>query len=461
MEAPPLAAARPISDPLWATDRIDRRIIALLAALTVAAVAVYLALGPNFVLDDWWVVAQAKTDGVLGTTDADLAAARPGTVAIYGVTFGLIGAHPALHVVALGVVNLFTAVLLYLLLRRFFPHRLAGAAVFLWILFPTHTSIETWPVTSIIAVSLPLLVLASYLLVAMQPSRWTDALILVLFVCAGLAYEGSIPAAALAILVLPRLAEGRFRPGLVAAGAVLIGLQALWLVTHWHDVKHVTSGFVDMSPVFPAYFGWGIAPDGGIATILQLVALVGIAISVARLVLPSLRDSAGKGEWAVVAGLVIIAVGVAPYTRYFFEPLGAGDRVSYLASVGGALVWSGIAYAFLTKREVFVVAVGVLGLVACIPRWERAQAWDQAGDDAVAIVDAIGERYPDPPERIVIGPKPVVSENITAFLDRSNLTSALLVHYGVRVDAGVSQNLEDWQEVPEDERFDVSGIVGE
>ncbi len=426
----------------------------------IAAVAIVQSIhgirGPNFILDDWWILSEGVFDGVLGATDSQLAAARPGTVVAYGLSFGLFGNHPLpiwLELVALEVA---TVLFLFGALGRFLTPFRAFLTTLIWILLPNHMSLEIWPSTIVLAASLLCLAAAVWTVAIPGPSRSRQAMSLVLFLAASAFYEASIPIASALILVIPLLVERRLRWGYLAAGAATQGLMALWIVTHWHSAKDVSTEIADVGQVLPAHFGWGIAPWGLTADIVLLFAMAGICVAATRAV----KGLAGGPERMMLAGLVIMIVGTLPFATYLYAPLGAGDRFNYVSAVGGALVWAGL-FCLVGRWRVQagVVALAALIAVSFVARLERAETWDVAGNDAVAILRAIHLKIPDPDGPIVVGPEPIQKMNVAAFLDHSNIGRALQVTYGTREVSGfMSFSAANFEEFPEHLRFDIRDV---
>ncbi len=291
------------------------------AGLSLLASLLYAVLGTGYVLDDWFTLRYVQFDGAWAAAGPEQHTARPGAAVVYAVVFGM-GQHPLVVLVIQAVIGAATAALLVVVFRAYFPATLALGAALLWVVLPNHTSLEVWASATNIALCVLLAVAATALL--RSPQRVVQGLALVLFAAAALCYEAVIPLAAVLILVVPWVRRGRPDWPLVAAGALTQGAVALWIVAHWHPAKHVASGFADLSQVLGAHFGWGIAPDGPVASILLLAGLAGTGVAVARVALPSLRSAAGPGERAVVTGWTVIVLGTIPFAKYLYVPLGRG-----------------------------------------------------------------------------------------------------------------------------------------
>lgn len=410
-------------------------------------------LGPGFVLDDWFTLRNAAFDGAWSSAGVAQQTARPGAAALYALMFGVIGPRPLAALALLALIGAATAGLLVVLLRSFFPETIAVGAAVLWVVLPNHVSLEVWASTVNIAASV-LLTVAAGVVMLRWDIRW---LAVPLLVAAALCYEAVIPAAAALVVVGPWRARGRIDWPLVgASGAALLGV-GLWIMSHWHPAKHVSSTTADLTQAVAAHLGWGIAPEGVLASLILVVGLLGLVLALGRLALPSWRDSTGPAERAVLAGVVVIVLGTVPFVRYTYAPLGAGDRFNFVSSIGGALVWAGIlSMAWVRRRAVFVVVVALLFLGALVARGQRSVLWHRAAHDAVAIQQAVVSSIPAPEGTVAIGPEPIQQQNVAAYLDQSNVSAALQLAYDDPAQRAVlTFSQEEFDRFPAAERVDI------
>lgn len=446
---------RPGADPAG-----DRAVIATLMALTLLNALVLLHHGAGFVLDDWFSLRNAHFDGAWAAAGSAEGAARPGAVVVFALVFGAFGLHPLPGIVLLAVVNGVTAALTYRLLRRFVARYLAVLSALLWVLLPTHTATEMWTSGSALAVSQ--LALVAGLLVAVRRGLGPAGIALScsLLAASVLTYEASLPMAAAGAVALPLLANRRVDPRYLAGAAAACGVPTIWLLTHWYAGKSLHKP-IDATRLLQANLGWGITPNGPgsvLAAPLVLLALVGCAFAVTRVGRRGVAVDAG--DWLAVAGLAIMVIGLLPFVRYFYEPQGAGDRANYLSSMGGALVWAGLV-ASLRRVDRRLAGLGLvaLGALALPARYERMLVWSTAGRDAQEIATAVVQEIPTPDGTVVVGPRPIVRWNVSAFLDDSNLTGALSLAYGVPVvGARVARAEETWAAAPARLRFDLRPV---
>jgi hypothetical protein len=328
---------------------------------------------------------------------------------VYAVVFGGIGAHPLAILVVQVVLVATAAVLIDELLRKLgVDDRLSWATAALWVVIPNHTSLLLWPTAVAITVSLVLLLLGG---VALAEER--DAPAACILAAAVLTYEATGPAALALVVAIPLLQRRTDWRRPVAMGLAALVPAGLWVALHVPSVKEAgLARWADLRLVAPAHLGWGVFPDGPVTTVVGLAALLLVALAVRR------RDP------LVIAGLVVIVVGTLPFVRYFYEPLGAGDRVNVVAGVGTAMVWAGL-LAFLAAHAPRPVAIAAAGCVVAamgVASWQRSMAWADAADDADRILASLPPAHFE--ETITID-RPPVRHNVTAFASHSNVESAV------------------------------------
>ncbi len=402
----------------------------MIAGLQVAAFVPYVVRGTGFVLDDWFTLRNARFGGALHAAGDAQSVARPGAAVVDALAFGVVGRHPLVLLLGALVIAVLTGLGLLNLLRRFLPLPLAVGACVVWIVAPNHTSLEVWASALNIGVAL-LLSVGAGLLLSTDPLPARRLLLAgVLAAAATLSYEAVVPALCAGFVVLPWLRSGRIDRRAVGAGAISIGAAVAWMLLHWHPDKHLSSGVVHLGYLWSGLFGWGVAPDGLASSILTLAALAGMAVAVSRLCLPSFRPALGEGEYLVVAGLALAVLGLLPFVRYVYEPLGAGDRALIVSAVGGAMVWAGLAEMAWRSRHVLAASLAtVVVLSMAAGRWQAAVAWDRAAEDASGVLQALRRYYPAPNETLVIGPSLTVRRNVAGLLDTSNVEAAVQVIY--------------------------------
>jgi hypothetical protein len=400
--------------------------------------------GPNFVLDDWFNLAAGPDPKSLLGVDSSLAASRPGLLVAYGLTFGVLGNHPAGYAVVLAMIGAATALTLQSVLRRVVSRPLAMTTATIWVLVPNHMSLEVWPSTVMISLSLLCVLLGARLALASAPSIWLRAGAIALFAAATLLYEASLPVICVGVVVLPWLAEGRVRVGFVAAGWATQAAVLGWIVLHWHPAKS-RHGLVSFTKLLPAHFGDGVVGSGPVSAVL----LIAVISSVLLIVHRELRHH---------RSLTL----TIPFAFYLYAPYGPGDRVLYVTSIGSSLVLGTLATAAVrARRELALFGLVVtLGFVVS-HRLDQSQAWNWAGDQGIEILGEIEQRHPTPPpDTLVLGPRPVSRSGVTPFLDSSNIQGAIEILYpGSDASAVVVHDDAVFERADPDLRIDLEAIA--
>lgn len=154
----------------------------------------------------------------------------------------------------------------------------------------------------------------------------------------------------------------------------------------------------------------------------------------------------------------MVAIGALPFVRYFYSPVGLGDRVTVVSGIGGAMVlvgtvaWVGSRHAAIASVLGVVVVAGAVGHRASL-----ISDYATAASDSRRILAHVEERWPEPPDdTIVFGPYPVVKRNIVAFVDAD---WPLQWFYKDRtVAAGFTLTPEAFAGFPADQRVDLLGL---
>lgn len=427
--------------------------------LTVLAVGValpYALMGVGFVLDDWLVLALAHFDGALGAPGRLTWLNRPGQGAVYAVTFGLIGDHPLVHYIFQVALSAVTAILLHKLLLRFLSRGQALGIAALWVVVPNHGSLIRWPSASMILVALALLLVGGLLLTRPDPDVRADVAAGVLITASVLCYEAMAPAAVAVALALPRLASGRWRWRASAMGCAGAVAALGWVLLHFNPAKAGLDVTLNVTHIFPAHFGWGIAPPPALSAVTALFGVAGLLVLAVRAV--GLGGRERKVDWLFLSGIALIGLGTAPFLRYFYAPVGAGDRVNVVAGVGTALCWYALGrLCWEWRRPVAAAAGGVVLLSMVAAGLEGDRTWSRAAREGQRILAALPETTPK--GTIVVGPRPVQIRNVASFLDRTNIEYAVQLRLDDRTaKARMSWDDADFGSVPPELRIDVRNL---
>lgn len=429
-----------------------RRPYLVLAALVLLTALPYAVLGAGFVLDDWFALGHAHFDGAFMAAGHEQWLARPGQGLVYFLTFGLVGEHPFVHYAIQIALSAVAAVLIYRILERLASPGIALGVAALWVVLPNHASLTRWPSATGILVALVLLLWGCLLYTSAAPTVRSEVGGGLLLATSMLCYEATAPAAAVAALLLPYAVHRRWRwRGAFLAWAGL-GAATAWMLVNFHPAKAAVHETADLSQLLPAHFGWGVAPQ--VTTpLLTVLALAGFAAVLIQGL--ALGDRRREVHWLVLAGLALIVLGTAPFLRYYYAPLGAGDRANVVAGVGTALCWAGLARLSWRWNPRLTIAAGVLvvGSMAAAGV-EGDRAWHQAGRLAADVLAALPATAPE--GTIVVGPESVQYRNVAAFLDRSNIEPAVQLRLDDEsAEARLSFTEEEFESAPPELRIDV------
>lgn len=402
-----------------------RRSLTIVSGLIVVLAVPYALAGPNFHADDWVFVRNARFDGVLGAA-GPRQIGRPGATVIYDLTFGAIGAHPLaiqlvqvlLWVMAAGAI-LFT-------LRRFVAAPVALAIVLVWVVVPTHSTLEHWASTTQALVALTLLAVGVGALAQAADDDRPGWLGIVALGAAIACYEVTAGAAFAALVAVPLVRRRRVRWDIARRGAVVLGLPLAWLLTH-RTVYTVPRGHLDPTLVLPGNLSLGLAPFGASGRIVTGIALAGLLVAIARLGRPSMRPESTNEEQIAVAGAVVIAVGVLPLLPFATNFIGMDDRLTVVSGVGAAMVWVGVIGMVVRdagRRQMAGLAAAVLLVIVIPVRVGRTRDFVDAGDAAVRETRRLASLTEK--SRVVSVPGPVaVARRVDGLFDGWNATAAV------------------------------------
>lgn len=400
----------------WLHER--RTALVILTGLVIGRAAVYVALGVNFILDDWSLAALRESEGRWQAvpTGQDLVNARPGAWLTFTLLHGIVGPHPLVQFLVLTAVNVAVVLVLYLVLARFFDRAVALAVTAVWVLLPIHQSMTVWSGTSQIAVGALALLLG---VLAYTHGRW---LLAGLAMSASiLCYELSVPLAfAAAVLVATPLAPLVPAPSRPLTWRSRLGVLAMLAVTTWwsrtHAVYPVELEMPSPATLWSGHFGMGLfgsleAPDplvaaaGAVTAALAAVCLVWWV-----------RGERGRGDGPslVLAGVGVFGLGLYVSVTVATGVLGFNDRLYSLSSIGAAMMLVGIGMFLWRRVPVTTLVLGALLVAAAtVGQFVSLRSWSQAGADTVALLRYLETTYPDPANTdFIVGPTPVFRNNV-------------------------------------------------
>lgn len=455
----PAASSRPTSTKhVGDNQQLSTRSIAFgLGLLSIAVALTHGLFGPNFVAEDWDSVRYAVTGGPWTATSPDIARARPGVGLAYGATFGVFGNHPLPIFLVLSAINVATGQALFRALIPLVAPRAAGAVVALWIFLPNHMQLEVWASASMITLSLCLAALAIARLGRNDLTSTDRVVVVLLALASSLFYEASMPLLALAMLAVPWVVRRQIDVPVLLGGAATQGLLAVWLMTNWHPSKS-TQRFVKPMEFAEGLFGSSIVPRQ-------------FEIVVVALVLTSIAGVAW-GSWArgwelgaagrlIRLGVVVALVGLIPFARFYYNNTLVGDRVLYISAIGGSMILVGLGTLLLRVDRRAALAVGsTLFVLVTIQRWDESRAWNEAGNDAVALLAATQEQIPSPTGPIMIGSAIPFHNKTTAFRDNSLMNAAIQATYeSSEVEGVLTLSRDTFLNHPPELRIDVAEVI--
>lgn len=352
-DAPPLVAPPgPTADTASpATARLVRALHAVVdwieghSTLAVAVVVVGLALpylfrGPTLLADDWVWIRNAQHAGMWAAGGARQVG-RPGALLLYALTFGLIGAHPTVLYLVQIAAWVVAALALLALLREWLAPRIALLTVLVWIVVPSHASLEHWASTLQAWVALALFFVGTRFVLRAARDDRVSWLGLVLLASSIACYE-AVTAIAIVAAIVPALVwrSERFRRHVL--GLAVLALPVAWALSKRTVYPPGTSGGWRLSirSALRTNFELGLAPQSHAAHLVSAVLLSAAVVGAALLV--GARRGWRAPEMMIGAGLAVIVLGVIPFFSLYTTFYGMYDRTTVVSGVGTALCLVGL-----------------------------------------------------------------------------------------------------------------------
>lgn len=383
------------------------RAAALLLGAVLARAGIYLVQGVHLVHDDWGLVGHQRFLGVLETSSQSLwEASRPVQWLTFTAVYGLGGESPVALLAIVTLLNAAVALLLWRTAARFVDDRAALAVALVWVLLPNHTTLTAWASTSYVLVGLGLLLLG---VLALAEGRWylaAPALALSVW-----GYELFAAPALVAALVLPGPLQREPRPRLHrAARAAVVVTVLLATARSLVDPQYETT--LRLPDPFVAW--WGHFGTGLIGTteptLLWLALAGGFLVASAAAVLAWALDRPGargrdRGPTLVVAGLVLLALGLGAGFGIDLGSVGVADRLYAFSSIGSAVVVVGLGR-WLAARERRALLPAAAALLCLVGQVVALGSWSRAGQDVEDLIAAIERDLDDPAAATVaVGPE--------------------------------------------------------
>lgn len=367
-------------------------------ALVVGRSAVYLALGPRLLLDDYIHLYGSRFLGVFETSQQSVS--RPGAWLTQTVLFNVSGQRPVLLFVVLSLLNLAAALALYFAVARFFPRPLPFLVAGLWVLMANHSTLTVWAAAGQGVVALALCFCGVNLL---SRGRWIGAL--TLFSASILSYELAVGLCfAAAVLVGTPLARPldpaavvrEVRPWNRVVMVAVLGVVVWWMSRNPIHPLEATD--------FNAWDTWagnvssGLVATESVSTLLLRGLELAVALGLVACVVAWLRGDRSRATGPIlgIAGAAVMGLGLTLVVAVPGGLFGLSNRLYGLSSVGAAMIMVGIGVLVWQHLRTAAVVGGVaLVVIAAAGQFVALRSAHQAGDDATALLrylDTAAER---------------------------------------------------------------------
>jgi hypothetical protein len=191
------------------------------------------------------------------------------------------------------------------------------------------------------------------------------------------------------------------------------------------------TGRLDPRLVFPGHLSLGFAPFGVQGRLATGLGVAAILAAIVRLIRRDMRPSTGYPERLIVAGAVLIVLGVAPLASFATNFFGLHDRLVLAGGIGAAMVWTGAALLVARyarePRRVLIGAAIALFVVAVPIRFIRIRDYVDAGHQAAQEAARIGDEARGRHDIDVQGPIAVV-DRVWGLNDGWNTTAAVQLY---------------------------------
>jgi hypothetical protein len=372
--------------------RAPRRLLWAVVGAFVATVLLDVILygrhGHGFVADDWEWLRNAHFDGPLAAGGWWQLRSRPGAWLSYFLTFGLVGDHPGVLYFILACLNgAVAAALVWTLTPRLGLARAAGIAA-VWVLIPNHTALYLWDSTLNVQLAVLFTIIGLHLVAKRDDDRsvWIGVALLTASV---LTYEITLGVAGVAIVLL------YWRDGWRRITALLAPVVVAAAYSFLSTAHSLQQAALHSKDVLEAEFGTGLGVPDALGKVSIAVLLILAAMSIVRLVRADVRSQM-LDDKLVVAGLVVIALGLLPALKSGSNLQALGDRIDAVASIGVAMMLVGIVAPVVRRVPTAAVGVGVLLLIAAFPVANKLSSSANWASDQVKEAAASPTLYVNP-----------------------------------------------------------------
>lgn len=378
-------------------ERIWVGIVALVGAVP----SLVAGLTAGFMTDDWgiWLSLDERS---LPESLHHVGFEQPGRLLAgpyYVLLYEVIGDVPWVQGLLIGAINAAVVVAAWLVGRRFLPATVLWPALVVLALAPNHAMTRIWFVAGYYALSLAIVLIGLWLLVA---GRWR--LCVLCFVTAALLFEGVL-GLGLAGLGLWALADLRRRSARTAAIAFPT-LFALGIMYVFSSKRSGVEALNNAGSLFSGQLGVGLWGSPTLARFAGGAVLLGLTWAIARQ-LPSFRTDEPEPKLALL-GVALAFAGATPFllTGFTFATRGVFDRNNLAASVGVAVLLGALWSKLWRSSRVGAGLVGaVVGVVFIIGQAEDLRNWIDAYDRGEAAIERLAEVEVDDSALILVVPE--------------------------------------------------------
>jgi hypothetical protein len=382
--------------------------------------------GSGLIFDDWRYAGVVHFQGPwhLFSVAATKNPGRPGQGAYFASTYWLFGTHPALHALALALLNGVAAALVFVVGDRLWDRRVAIASTVAWVALPNRGSTRLWFSTAPSVVSLCLLLLAILLLT--RDRVWLAAAALT---AAVLTYESVVAIGVFALVLWGwRSGAGTWRR--VALALVPVLAATIYIATHSPKQPHSPDPLGQLPTLAAADVGRAVFGSPLGARVAEGVLLVVLAVAFYRALAPSV---AGWREGTLaLTGVGLVGLGAAPFLaiRFPFATDGIFDRGNLVPDLGVALVF-GAVICMLVGNLPRVVAVVVAAGIVAVPAYLNTQDlhdYRRATRDGRRLEAHVEADVPRATRDVLIGPPLPARGGVAQFVS-SEISVALDLHW--------------------------------
>lgn len=418
----------------WLTHQVTFSDTSRASALVLAQLVVsapYFVYGFGYVREEWTFLGDAQAGGAWNAALESTRRARPLVAALYAAIYGVAENPMAWHLILVGL-NAAVAVALFVLLRAWITRDNAFLVSLVWVLLPTHMTLDHWLAATNITLSL-LLLLLGLLALTRSVDRCDPGWKAGLLLCgSALFYDAIIPVALVALAVMPMMRRCSPRSWLIRGG-VPLALIGGYVTIQFRDRGSEPASLI--VAVGQNLF-YGLSSTDVVQTTLVCAVSIGCLLVFRDLLRRSaaphsehVMNSFLESSRMVIAGFAVMLVGTTPFLTSGFDAQfsGLGDRMNMIASIGAALVLVGVIRRLAPVRIGAITAILLLALLVVPVRIEHDKDWSETSSYARRA--AVHVAAATSSEQVSLRRNPLVQESMPG--TRSDVEVARILRAGV------------------------------